>query len=150
MANMRNRRVSNPPVPNERKRALGNPGKRALPKETSLTILPGSAQPPEPPLPLGDVGRGLWETAWQHAAAWMAPTDAHALLLTCQALDEREALRADALTGDWRTRNSLRAIDRQIIDGLSLLGFTPVDRTRLGVAEVRVDELEAFKSRRAN
>ena len=147
MANMRNRRVSNPPVPNERKRALGNPGKRTLPKESTLTILPGQSTAPEPPLPLGDVGRGLWETGWKHAAAWMAPSDQHALALVCQAFDEREVIRGEALAGDWRARNGLRNVDKQIMDGLSLLGFTPTDRTRLGVAEVRIDELEAFKRR---
>ena len=48
--------------------------------------------------------------------------------------------------GDWRERSGLRALDKQITDRLQLLGFTPADRTRLGVAEVRVeDDLEAFR-----
>ena len=48
--------------------------------------------------------------------------------------------------GDPRERRALRDIDRLIISNLSLLGLTPTDRTRLGVAEVRrVSKLEELK-----
>ena len=67
----------------------------------------------------------------------MAETDVELLLLTCEQLDERQALRLTVLReGDWRERAALRALDKAVQDGLSILGFTPTDRARLGVAEV--------------
>jgi hypothetical protein len=45
-------------------------------------------------------------------------------------------------------RKALRELDRQLVANLSLLGFTPTDRTRLGVAEVkRQSKLAEFKAR---
>ena len=136
-----------PPVPNEVMRRRGNPSKKSLPKEDNLVLLPGSKQPPKPPFTLGAKGKALWELAWREAHYWLAPSDAHALALLCQDVDEREDLRKSVMaSGDWRERSGLRALDKQITDRLQLLGFTPADRTRLGVAEVRVeDDLEAFR-----
>ena len=134
-------------MPNEVMRRRGNPSKKSLPKEDNLVLLPGSKQPPKPPFTLGAKGKALWELAWREAHYWLAPSDAHALALLCQDVDEREDLRKSVMaSGDWRERSGLRALDKQITDRLQLLGFTPADRTRLGVAEVRVeDDLEAFR-----
>jgi hypothetical protein len=45
-------------------------------------------------------------------------------------------------------RKALRDLDRQLVANLSLLGFTPTDRSRLGVAEVkRQSKLEELRSR---
>lgn len=147
MATKSTRRNGPPPTPNEVKRRRGNPGKRSLPSESNLVLLPGSKDAPEPPLPLGEHGRALWELAWSEAAAWLAATDTWALALVCQDIDEREILRASMIASeDWRGRIALRALDKQITDRLQLLGFTPADRTRLGVAEVRLeDDLESFR-----
>ena len=141
------RRTGPPPVPNEVARRRGNPSKKSLPKDGDLVLLPGSKEPPAPPLPLKARGKALWDLAWREAHYWLAPTDVHALALLCQDIDEREDLRKDVTaSGDWRQRSALRALDKQITDKLQLLGFTPADRTRLGVAEVRVeDDLEAFR-----
>jgi hypothetical protein len=38
---------------------------------------------------------------------------------------------------DNKERRGLRELDRQIVSNLSLLGFSPADRSRLGVAEVK-------------
>ena len=52
--------------------------------------------------------------------------------------------------GEWRDRVALRSVDDQIKSLLSALGFTPVDRTRMGVAEVRsMSKLEALQARAA-
>ncbi|HEX5119830.1 MAG TPA: hypothetical protein VFW65_31985 [Pseudonocardiaceae bacterium] len=49
--------------------------------------------------------------------------DADALLLVCEQMDERVALRVRVLKeGDWRLRSALRTIDRQIASGLASLG----------------------------
>jgi len=51
---------------------------------------------------------------------------------------------------DWRDRTALRALDAQVLDCLSLLGFTPVDRARLGFVEVKIqNELDAYRQRKA-
>jgi hypothetical protein len=65
-------------------------------------------------------------------------------------LDERVRLRAFVWNHPeaWRERKALRELDKSITGNLSLLGFTPVDRTRMGVAEVKaMSKLEELKSR---
>ena len=54
-------------------------------------------------------------------------------------MDERSQLRLQVLrgTGDWRDRVALRSLDAQLQTMLSLLGMSPTDRTKLGVAEVK-------------
>ena len=71
--------------------------------------------------------------------------------MVCELIDERTALRMKVLVDqDWRDRSGLRALDAQVLDCLSLLGFTPVDRARLGFVEVKIqNELEAFRERKA-
>jgi hypothetical protein len=72
--------------------------------------------------------------------------------MLAETMEEREALRGEVLSGqaEWRDRVALRSIDDQIKSMLSALGFTPVDRTRMGVAEVRgLSKLEALQARAA-
>lgn len=138
-----------PPKPTEQKRKLGNPGKRALP--AVVHSLPLQTVTPEPPRPLGPAGRALWERAWEHGSAWIATTDLELLLVTCEQVDERQALRLRVLRdNDWRERAGLRSLDKCIQDGLGMLGFSPSDRARLGVAEVKVaNALEEVRRRRS-
>lgn len=143
-----------PPKPTEAKRRVGNPGHRKLPPPTQILPAASPAEPPAPPRPLGSIGTDFWNRAWKAGAAWIsASTDVELLQVVCEQLDERQALRALVLRdpSDWRSRAGLRALDKQIADGLSMLGFTPTDRARLGGGEVgRVDELEEFRRRVAN
>lgn len=138
-----------PPKPAEQKRRTGNPGKRALPELAAVTPLYAPVAP-DPPRPLAAAGRALWERAWANGRAWMAETDVELLQLTCEQLDERQALRLRVLRdNDWRERAGLRALEKEIQDGLSMLGFTPSERARLGVAEVKVaSALEEVRRRR--
>jgi hypothetical protein len=71
------------------------------------------------------------------------------LLMTCEMVDERWNLRIQVMqTDDPRMRRGLRELDRQIVSNLSLLGFTPADRSRLGVAEVKArSKLEELLAR---
>lgn len=128
-----------PPKPIEQKRALGNPGKRALPDESSIVMLPQVSEPPEPPRPLLKYGLDLWNRVWSLGATWVSDrTDLELLMMTCEMVDERWNLRVKVMqTDDPRMRRGLRELDRQIVSNLSLLGFTPSDRARLGVAEVK-------------
>lgn len=140
-----------PPKPLEQKRLLGNPGKRALPKPDSLQVLPRAVELPEPSRPLGKPGRELWDRVWANGVAWISPdTDSEILLMTCELVDERWNLRARVLkTEDPKERRNLNQLTKLIQENLSLLGFTPADRTRLGVAEVKAaSKLEELMARR--
>jgi hypothetical protein len=142
--------VSRTPVPTERKRLLGNPGKRALP--ATVAVLPAIDEPPEPPRPLGPEGRKMWTRVWEYGRAWVAPgSDLDFVLMLCESMDERVMLRVAVLrgTGDWRDRVALRNLDEQITNMLARLAFTPTDRTKLGFAEVqRASALESLLIRR--
>lgn len=144
--------MGRPPRPIEQKRLLGNPGKRAMPKEGSLQILPGISDIPEPPRPLLKYGQELWDKVWEQGLNWISPnTDSELLLMTCEMIDERWNLRVKVMqNNDPKERRGLRELDRLIINNLSLLGFTPADRTRLGVAEVKAQtKLEELMQRKA-
>ena len=141
-----------PPVPNELARRRGNPGKKSLPDEETVPTLPQSDEAPAPPAHLGPQGVEVWNEVWGNGLYWVSQkTDYRSVRLLAELHDERWALREVVLTeGDWRQRSQLRSVDKQIIDLLCMLGMTPADRTRLGVAEVRVvDDMEAFRKRAA-
>jgi hypothetical protein len=126
-----------PSKPTEQKRLLGNPGKRALPSGT--IAIPMIEVTPEPHRPLLKYGRELWDKVWQTGATWISPnTDTELLLMTCEMIDERWNLRVKVMqTDDSKMRRGLRELDRQIVSNLSLMGFSPSDRSRLGVAEIK-------------
>lgn len=143
-----------PPKPLEEKYRLGNPGKRALPDRASLAVLPGAPRdtPPNPLRPLGNTGRHMWNRIWTCGAVWLAKNvDIESVQILCEQMDERQALRVRVLTnGDWRERAGLRAIDAQVMAALAQLGFNPVERSRLGVAEVVGEStLERLRRERA-
>lgn len=144
------RPTGRPPKPTEQKRRTGNPGRRKLP-ETKMAII-GQASVPEPVRPLGQAGLMFWHRVWAVGFAWISlNTDIELLQMVCEQIDERQALRVRVLRdGDWRDRTALRALDAQVLDCLSLLGFTPVDRARLGFVEVKIqNELDAYRQRKA-
>ncbi len=142
-----------PPKPIEQKRLLGNPGKRALPDQNEVVLLDPVEETPEPPRPLLKYGRDLWDRVWGIGATWVSDkTDIELLVMTCEMIDERWNLRVKVMQNDDpRMRRGLRELDRQIVSNLSLLGFTPSDRSRLGVAEVKArSKLEELMSRSEN
>ena len=128
--------MPNPPKPLELKKKLGNPGKQALP--TPLTQVEGGYL--EPPRPLEFSGMQLWKSAMTTGGQWIARnTDTQLLLLTCEQMDRRMDLIAQIHeTQEWRLYRALHDLEKMISANLSLLGFTPSDRTRMGVAEVKV------------
>jgi len=139
-----------PSKPIEVKRKLGNPGKRALPNQDLIQYLDPISGIPEPARPLLKYGRQLWDKVWTSGLTWISPnSDSELLLMTCELVDERWNLRVKVMQdNDWRERRALREIDSRIISNLSLLGFTPADRSRLGVAEVKaISKMEALKRR---
>jgi phage terminase small subunit len=128
--------MPNPPKPVEQKRLLGNPGKRAMPQPV-MTLHSGRVEPPDY---LRDAGRELWERVFNAGEIWLSPRlDFTVLERVCRALDrviELERL-FDADPSDRKVVMSINETDRVIMSGLGLLGFTPADRARLGLAEVK-------------
>jgi hypothetical protein len=105
---------------------------------------------PDPSRPLLKYGREFWDKVWGSGLSWIsANTDAELLLMTCELVDERWNLRVRVMqSNDWRERRALRELDDRIIRNLSLLGFTPAGRSKLGVAEVKaISKMEALKRR---
>lgn len=142
-----------PAKPIEQKRLLGNPGHRPLPPEGSMVVLEAADGIPEPPRPLLQAGTDLWERVWSAASNWISPkTDLELLLMTCEMVDERWNLRIKVMqSNNMQMARRLDNLSRLIVSNLSLLGFTPSDRSRLGVAEVRAKSaLEELMERRAN
>jgi len=139
-----------PAKPIEQKRMLGNPGKRALPSNAIEIAM--VTETPQPTRPLLKYGQELWDKVWSMGATWISPnTDSELLLMTCEMIDERWNLRVKVMqTDDARLRRGLRELDRQIVSNLSLLGFSPADRSRLGVAEVKAaSKLEELMRKKA-
>jgi hypothetical protein len=140
-----------PAKPVELKRLQGNPGKRALPDQSSITLIPMAESTPEPTRPLLKYGRELWDKVWDTGINWISPnTDTELLLMTCEMIDERWNLRVQVMTNnDPKDRRGLRELDKAIVSNLSLLGFSPSDRSRLGIAEVKkMSKLEEIIAKR--
>jgi hypothetical protein len=146
--------MGRPPKPVELKRIQGNPGKRALPNEGELILLPASDGIPESARPLLKYGQEMWDRIWSMGNSWISPTtDIELVLMTAEMVDERWNLRVKVMSSeDPKLRRGLRELDKMIVSNLSLLGFSPVDRMRLGVAEVKkqskLEELLAKKAAR--
>jgi hypothetical protein len=143
--------MSNPAKPIEMKRKLGNPGKRALPREGELMQVEGVWR--EPLRPLGVAGLRLWSEVYEAGGLWISRTDAHLLQMLCELFDRREILREEFLADptERKVNMSLLETEKLIQSSLSLLGFTPSDRSRLGLAEVKAKtKLEELMERRAN
>ena len=142
--------MPNPARPIEMKRKLGNPGKRAMPGEGSLMQIEGGYR--EPLRPLGVAGMQLWSEVYEAGGLWISSqTDTQLLQMVCELLDRREILRDEFLADptERKVNMSLLETEKLIQTSLSLLGFTPSDRARLGLAEVkRTSKLEELMERR--
>jgi hypothetical protein len=144
--------MPNPPKPAELKRQLGNPGKRAMPKP--LEYVDGGYT--NPVRPLDFAGQQLWDSAMTTGQNWIARnSDTQLLLLVCEQMDRRTNLISKIEeTQEWRLYRALHDLEKMISTNLSLLGFTPSDRTRLGLAEVKaaskLEQLMAMKESRGN
>lgn len=153
-----------PAKPLEVKRALGNPGQRVLPDAPGLGEgLAGVDALPSVPV-LGVDGEILWAHVWQAGKSWLSPdSDQTIITLLCQAQDEHEEIRRLLWSGEieryYTTANGqmvthplvtqLANLRTQMTAWLAALGFSPADRSRLGLAEVRVrDEMDELMKRR--
>lgn len=136
-----------PPKPIEQKRLAGNVGKRPLPENPIQLVV---REKVEPPRPLGQTGRDFWDRIWGMANTWLSPeSDLELLMMTAEMIDERWSLRVNVFRDNRpEDRKALRNLDKQLVANLSLLGFSPTDRSRLGIAEVkRQTKLEELRTR---
>jgi hypothetical protein len=135
-------------VPLEKKKQLGNPGKRAMPKP-EIVLHGGRVDPPED---LAAPGRALWSRVFDEGEIWVSPRIDFVLLeRVCRALDRVVVLEQlfDEDPSNRQTVMSINETDKVIFSGLGLLGFSPADRARLGLAEVkRQSKLDELMSRR--
>lgn len=132
--------------PTELKRALGNPGKRKLPDEGKVIVLPQISN--EPPSHLSKVQKQKWAEL-RRLAPWIAVTDEPLLTSLVEKMSRQKELQkqlkksAFVLYTDkgYAYANPLfgmlSTIETEIFKLLCQLGLTPVDRSKMGVAEVK-------------
>ena len=156
-----------PPKPIELKRRIGNPGGRALPDErTTVAIMPAEGSPT--PVTLGQIGRETWRSV--NEAPWVGRLDLHAVETFCALRDDEAEMRrriesegltlnepivtpAGMVVGERMVPHpllkELRAVEKQLRDFASALGFDPTARSRLGLAEVKTrSKLEELLAQR--
>jgi len=131
--------------PTEVKRRNGNPGKKKLPDLASVIALPQIKN--QPPVHLSESGKKIWLEV-RELAPWVATTDGKLLIELCEKMDRKYALQAKLNASEFVLYTDkgyaysnplfgmLNTVENDIIKILSLLGLTPIDRSKLGVAEV--------------
>ncbi len=143
--------LGRPVKPLEHKRLIGTLRADRLPPNAPLIALREPVGGPEAPESLTGAGLEFWGLAW--GVPWISQTgDYWLVLLTAEALSEREALRELVISNpdNPKARSGLRELERQLVSQLGLLGFTPSDRARLGLAEVKKEsKLEELLRRKA-
>ena len=137
-----------PPKPIELKRTQGTLRADRMP--SAVMPLETDTQALLAPPSLFGEGLDFWESAW--SAGWLNPVSDKTLTrIVAEQLEEREQLRERVLAeGNPRDRAGLRELDRQLISGLGQLGFSPAERSRLGLTEVKKEtKLEELLRRKA-
>lgn len=149
------------PVPLEKRKALGNPGKRPYP-ETRHEFIPESI-PAIPPIDLGLGPAG--ETLWTHVAGlnWVSTSDVAMLVRACRLADIVDLLDDDidqngvsyvSRGRSWPNPSIAQRmeVEKRLGAYLGAFGLTPSDRVRLGIAESKAqskfDELMEKRAQR--
>lgn len=137
-------------VPNERKRATGNPGKRPLPN-TTIALRPANDLDLEPPAHFGPAARFVWERAWSAAITWLSPDSDMAIVTRCCELADLtdKARERYMVTTEPKDATAFAKLNSEYFKALASMGFTPTDRSRLGLAEVKaMTKLEQLRAAR--
>lgn len=148
--------VGRPPSPIEHHRRVGRGGTkkadgRPLPVTGEIVALPQANGAPDLPAEVGEHGAELWRQIWQQGLTWISPqTDMAAAIEACRVADDLAvARRRYRATSDPKDASALAAMGKRFDEALSVLGFNPTARSRLGVAEVkRVSALDKLLERR--
>lgn len=140
-----------PVMPIEQKRLKGTLRPSRVPSGGALIGSVSPVQAPECPEGLSPSGQEFWALAW--GTSWISKTtDLVLVRMASEGLSERDTLRELVVNEpqNFRARTSLRELDRQLISQLALLGFSPSDRSRLGLTEVKKEsKLEDLMRRKA-
>jgi len=141
--------MPNPPKPVELKALQGNPGRRPILENEVVAVDFGAAVAPHD---LGPSGSSLWATVYEAGELWVSSrTDVHLVEQVCRQMDRVAELRELWLAdpADRSLNTTLLETEKAVQSGLSLLGFTPADRTRLGLVSARakskLEEIMAMK-----
>lgn len=109
----------------------------------------------DPLRPLGEVGKQFWDSIFGAGEIWISiRTDTQLVQMVCELLDRREILRNLWLANpaDRPVNMSLLETEKQIVGAFGIMGFTPADRTRLGLVSAKtkskLEELLAKKNDR--
>ena len=141
--------MPNPPKPVELKALQGNPGRRPIHETEVVDVVFGAAVAPPG---LGASGLSLWHTVYEAGELWVSSrTDFHLVEQVCRQMDRVAELRELWISdpADRSLNTTLLETEKAVQSGLSLLGFTPADRTRLGLVSARakskLEEIMAMK-----
>jgi hypothetical protein len=140
--------MANPTKPAELKVLQGNPGRRELP-QIEVDLGYGKRDPIRP---LDWAGKQLWDEVFAAGELWVANTDTQLLQMVCEQLDRKTRIESYIVEhpDEWHMFKQLNDLERLITANLSLLGFTPADRTRLGLVSVKTkSKLEELMARKA-
>lgn len=130
-------------VPIEEKRRLGNLGRRPLPEVQGTQPQLNAERALESPL-------GTLEAIIDHASVWLGETDALAMSLLYEMLQEREEIKQEIKSGE-ATRTQLRQLETQILALLRDLGLNPIARSKIGLSEVQAaSTLDSMRNRKQN
>jgi P27 family predicted phage terminase small subunit len=142
-----------PPKPLERKRLTGrtpgtDSGGRPLPVLHGTIVK--EIDVPRAPTGLKTRGKREWVNIWTAGQAWLAPQQDYAWVeMIARAWDDITAFRAKIEEDGLIQQGSMgqviahpliaevRKAEQTIARSLSILGFSPSDRARLGLAEVK-------------
>jgi len=148
-----------PPAPLEHHRRTGRAGGtkkadgRPLPILGEVVALPMADGIPDLPAGIEHDGAELWKQIWARAITWISPdSDMASVIEACQVADDLAvARRRYRATSDPKDAGALATLGKRFDAALSVLGFNPTARARLGVAEVkRVSALDKLLERRHN
>lgn len=144
--------MPNPAKPAELKMIQGNPGKRAIPKNDAIAPLEYGYV--DPIRPLGEQGKQFWDSIFGAGELWISiRTDTQLVQLVCEQIDRRAKL-SELWWLDPTDRTvtmGLHEIEKELRSNLGLLGFSPADRTRLGLVSAKTkSKLEELLARKAN
>jgi hypothetical protein len=144
--------MPNPPKPAELKVLQGNPGQHKI--KVSDDVAPLAYGRVDPLRPLEWAGQQLWDSVFNAGELWISSrTDTQLLQMVCEQLDRKVRLESYIAEhpDEWHMFKQLYDLERLITGNLSLLGFTPADRTRLGLVSAKTkSKLEELLERKAS
>jgi P27 family predicted phage terminase small subunit len=132
--------------PTELKRALGNPGKRKLPDKGKVIMLPQIST--QAPSHLTKAQQAKWIEI-RTLAPWIAVTDEPLLTSLIEKMTRQKEVAAELKKSQFVLYTDkgyayanplfgmLSTLETEIFKLLCQLGLTPVDRSKMGVAEVK-------------